>query len=63
MGDKKMEETYTYLSIEKYIRRRKNTKMKELVGSSGLYFLREGQTALPWNLYSPPILNLQVKEL
>lgn len=37
--------------------------MKELVGSSGLHFLREGQTALPWNLYSPPILNLQVKEL
>lgn len=34
MGDKKMEVTYINLLIQKYIKR-KNTKMKELVGSSG----------------------------
>lgn len=41
MGDKKMEATYTCLSKEKYVRRRKNTKMKELVGSSGFELFSE----------------------
>ena len=42
MGDRKMEATYTCLSKEKYVRRRKNTKMKELVGSSGLNYFQRG---------------------
>lgn len=44
MGDKKMEATYTCpytCSKEKYVRRRKNTKMKELVGSSGFELFSE----------------------
>lgn len=49
MGDKKMEATYTCLSKEKYVRRRKNTKMKELVGSSGFELFSERVDLLAHN--------------
>lgn len=47
MGDKKMQTTYVSLSTEKYVRRRKNTKMKELLGSSGLSYFQVGRPSLP----------------
>lgn len=43
MGDKKMEVTYINLLTENYVRRRKNTKMKELAASSGSNYFQIGE--------------------